>query len=257
MIAPTHDQVSDDEHRQRYSEEIAKAKQAGADQFQAWFDKSRDVHQSIVRGYWDFSIHILTPEVCRHICNPEDKAALEIGYGGGRLLNAACSYFKQVIGIDIHGEQETVEEFLRSQGKQNFQLLRTTGRTIDVDSSSIDFVYSFIVLQHLPSYAVLESYVKETYRCLRAGGVAQLYYGKYSRLGLLGPLRHLIQGYKEIPTAKVNFISLVVHTFKMKGLCTGCGFEIVDSGTSFKRVPDGYPQAKGGQNYITLVKQSE
>jgi len=49
-------------------------------------------------------IHILTPKVCEYIENPEETTALDIGYGGERILNAACGYFKQVLGIDIHEE---------------------------------------------------------------------------------------------------------------------------------------------------------
>ena len=63
----------------------------------------------------------------------------------------------------LRGNIRKVETFLRSQGKSNFELIKTFGRTIDVESETIDFIYSFIVLQHLPSFSVHESYVKETY----------------------------------------------------------------------------------------------
>jgi ubiquinone/menaquinone biosynthesis C-methylase UbiE len=223
--------------------------------FQSWFDKSKDTTQSIVRGYWDLAFHILIPKVCECIENPEEKIALEIGYGGGRIVNAACSYFREVIGIDIHDEQEMVEAFLRAQGKSNFRLIRTSGRTIDVDSESIDFIYSMIVLQHLPSFDVFVSYIKETYRCLKLSGVALLYFGKYSRLNPVHQLRYFIQGYKEIPKAPVNHISLVIRVSKVKKLCRDIGFKVVEIGTSYKRVPDGYPRIRGGQNYVTLLKE--
>lgn len=37
-------------------------------------------------------------------------------------------------------------------------------------------------------------------------------------------------------------------------LCKSTGFKVVDSGPSYKTVPDGFPAQKGGQNYVTLVK---
>lgn len=248
--------MSDIKHQRRYAEAIRQARLAGMDSFQSWFNKSKDVNESLVRGYWDLTFHILTPKVCEYIKTPEEKIALEIGYGGGRILNAACSYFKEVIGIDIHDEHEIVEAFLRAQGKDNFKLIKTSGRFIDVDSESIDFIYSFIVLQHLPSFDILSKYIKETNRCLKLGGIAQLYFGKYSsKLKGLDQLRYFIQGYKEFPEAPVNYMSLVVRVSKVKKLCKDIGFKVVESGTSYKRAPDGYPRIKGGQCYVTLLKE--
>lgn len=175
---------------------------------------------------------------------------------GGRILNAACNYFMEVIGIDIHDEQETVEAFLRAQGKENFKLIKTSGRSIDVDSESIDFIYSFFVLQHLPSFDAFVSYIKETYRCLKPSGIAQLYFGKYSsKLKGIDQLRYFIQGYKEFHEVPVNYTSLVVRVSKVKKLCKGIGFKVVEVGISYKRVPDGYPKIRGGQNYVTLLKE--
>ena len=247
--------ISDAEHQRRYTEAIKQARLEGMNSFQSWFNTSKDVNQVIVRGYWDLSIHIFTSKVCEYIENPEEKVALEIGYGGGRLLNAACSYFKEIIGIDIHDEQETVEAFLKAQGKNNFRLIKTSGRTIDVDSERIDFIYSFIVLQHLPSFDVFVSYIRETYRCLKPGGVAQLYFGKYSKLNKKDQRLYLKQGYKEIPEAPVNQTSLVIRESKVEQLCKAIGFKVVETGTSYKRVPDGYSKKIGGQSYVTLLKK--
>lgn len=248
--------MSDIKHQRRYAEAIRQARLAGMHSFLSWFNKSKDTNQSLVRGYWDLTFNILTPKVCEYIENPEEKIVLEIGYGGGRILNAACSYFKEVIGIDIHDEHDMVEALLRSQGKKNFKLIKTTGRTIDVDSESIDFIYSFIVLQHLPSFDVFVSYIKETYRCLKPGGVAQLFFGKYSsKLRRIDQLRYFIQGYKEFHEVPVNYTSLVVRVSKVKKLCKDIGFKVIQIGTSYKRVPDGYPKIRGGQNYVTLLKE--
>lgn len=246
--------LSDGEHQQRYTEAIHEAQQSGEDAFQNWFNRSQNVEQSIVRGYWDFSQHILTPTVCAHLTTPESKTVLEIGYGGGRILNAACSFFQQAIGIDVHDHQQAVTTFLESQGRSNFTLHRTGGRTIDVASGSIDLVYSFIVLQHLPTIEVLINYVEESYRCLRAGGIAQLYFGKYTKLHPLRRIQYMFRGYHEITNAPVNYTSLVATIWKMKAICRTVGFRVIDSGTSYKTVPDGYPKVLGGQSYVTLLK---
>ncbi len=246
--------LSDGEHQRRYAEAIRESRQAGDHEFQSWFNRSKDLSQSIIRGYWDLSFHILTRKVCQCLENPEEKTALEIGYGGGRILNAACSYFKETIGIDIHEEQEAVVAFLRIQGKSNFRLIKTSGRTIDVTSNSVDFIYSFIVLQHLPSFETFATYLQEIHRCLKPGGLAQLYFGKYSKIPLGERLRYFFQGYKEIPEAPVNFTSLVIRVGKVKKLSRKYGFEVLETGTSYKTAPDGYARVPGGQKYLTLRK---
>lgn len=246
------------EHQQKYSVAIRQARLGGDAAFQAWFNReaARDLHQCVVRGYWDLAFHILTADVCAHMRQPENRVALEIGYGGGRLLNAACSYFKEVIGIDIHDEQAMVEAFLHAQHKTNFRLLRTAGQMIDVDSASIDFIYSFIVLQHLPSFAVFVGYMYEIHRCLKPGGVAQLYFGKFTRLHPLYQVYYFLQGYKATRDVPANHISLVVRVGRVRQLCRTIGLRVVASGTSFFCAPDGYPARKGGQNYVTLVKDT-
>lgn len=225
--------------------------------FHAWFNResAQTMQQYIVRGYWDFALHILTPEVCARIAHPEAKVALEIGYGGGRLINAACDFFGDVIGIDIHDEHETVADFLRAQQHTNFHLLPTDGATIAVDAGSIDFIYSFIVLQHLPSLAVFASYLRDVRRCLCPGGVAQLYFGKFRRLHPLYQLRYYWQGYKETRGVAANHISLVIRVALVRRLCSSIGLVPVASGTSYYMVPEGYPQRPGGQSFVTLVRE--
>jgi cyclopropane fatty-acyl-phospholipid synthase-like methyltransferase len=247
-------EMSDERHINKYSQEIREAKEMGVDQFHAWFNKSQNFNESLVRGFWDFSCHILTDIVCSHIQEPEEKTCLEIGYGGGRLLNAASNYFKEAIGIDIHDEVEYVREFLKSQGRDNFRLIRTSGKTIKVDPGSIDFVYSFIVLQHLQSFESFCNYLKETYICLKKRGVAQLYYGTWAKLSSKDQILNWNKGYKEITDAKVNHTSLVLRNAKVKRLCLDLGFKVLDCGNSYKQVPDGYLKKIGGQNYITLLK---
>ncbi|MCX7934985.1 MAG: hypothetical protein N3A66_06970 [Planctomycetota bacterium] len=62
------------------------------------------------------------------------------------------------------------------------------------------------------------------------------------------------QGYYEITDAPVNHISLVVRVGKAKSLARAIGFAVIDSGHSYKRVPDGYSREIGGQDYITIRK---
>jgi SAM-dependent methyltransferase len=246
------------EHQTLYSDAIRSARENSDTAFQAWFNRSESVEQSFVRGFWDFSIHMLTPVVCQYITQPEQKTALEIGYGGGRILNAACSYFRQAVGVDIHDEQDTVKTFLEKQGHDNFMLLRTSGSELPAEHASIDFVYSFIVLQHLPTFTTFVKYVEETWRCLKPGGVAQLYFGSFRKIqeyyGWRRFWRYYAQGYYELVNAPVNTTSLVVTVPRAKQVARACGFRVLAHGHSYKTVPDGYPGVRGGQHYVTLLK---
>lgn len=237
-----------DDHARAYADAIRTARTQGGDAFQNWFNESVSLEESIRRGYWDFSVHVLTAAVVERIRDPSSLTALEIGYGGGRLLNAAASYFGRVVGIDVHDELDAVGSFLASLSRDNVELLRTDGRTIPVPDESVDFVYSFIVLQHLPSIATLERYLAETRRVLRAGAVAQLYYGRLSG-------RNPFRQFREIPDAQVNHVSLELAPRYASRLCRQSGFRVVGSGASHKNVPDGYPDVIGGQAYVTLVKR--
>jgi len=243
-------------HQQQYTTAIHQARLQGEDAFQAWFNReaAKNRQQALCRGYWDWTLHILTPKVASYLQNPETQVALEIGYGGGRLLNAACSYFKRVIGLDIHAEAQTVANFLQTQGKTNFQLLKTRGKTIPVAAERLDFIYSFIVFQHLPSFKVFESYLQEIARTLRRGGVAQIYFGQFKNLHPIYQGLYFWQGYREVRAKNANQITLVVQIAKVKKLCQTLGLQVVETGPSYFCVPDGYPQKVGGQNYVTLRK---
>lgn len=249
--------LSDLEHQKVYSDAVAEARLKGPDTFQGWFDKTGSVHEASVRGHWDFAFHILKKSVYRHVDAPHEKTALEIGYGGGRILGAACGFFKHVVGIDIHNERDAVKEFLSTQGKKNFTLLRTNGDTLDVGDESIDFVYSFIVLQHLPRFEVLESYVREIARVLKQGGLSQLYFGRLPGRKPKQWLEYLFRGYSEITDAQVNCRSLAVIPWRMKLLCRKYGLRVLESGSSYKQMPDGYPKRRGGQHYVTVIKQQQ
>lgn len=240
--------VPDPAHVDRYATAISAARRAGDSPFQNWFDRAESTEAAVAQGYWDFAARILTPTVAELLEGRGELHALEIGCGGGRLLNAACSYFRTVVGIDVHGELDYVDDFLQGLGRTNFRLARTSGDVLAADNASLDFVYSFIVLQHLSTWANLVSYLQETYRCLKPEGVAQLYFGR------LRPLKRPLRGYEEIDSA-VNELSLLVSPRRMKRAARSLGFCVVDSGLSHKRGQDGR-RRRGAQGYVTLLKHA-
>jgi ubiquinone/menaquinone biosynthesis C-methylase UbiE len=105
----------------------------------------------------------------------DERRALEIGCGPGRLLRPMSRHFAEIHGIDVSDEM-----IAKARGK-----LRNTPNAFPHHASGsdlslfpdnhFDFVYSYAVFQHIPSSDVVFSYLRETVRVLRPGGVARLH----------------------------------------------------------------------------------
>jgi len=99
--------------------------------------------------------------------------ALEIGCGIGRTVTALAEHFERVDGIDI---APTMVARARELGPPPNVHLEVTagGGTIDHRDGEFDFVFSHLVLQHVPDEQVVARYLAETARVLRPGGRALL-----------------------------------------------------------------------------------
>ena len=109
-----------------------------------------------------------------NICQGRDPRAmrvLEIGCGAGRITRALAEVFGEVHGVDISGEMLRVARELLA-GSPNAFVHQNNGMDLRVlGELEFDFAFSFIVFQHIPSQAVIESYVREVHRVLRPGGL--------------------------------------------------------------------------------------
>ena len=164
-------------HFSKWRKEIKKKTGKSRDEFFSYFDDSLNYNHNLKQGMWDFSYHILKDEILDYLGNPHNCNALEIGFGGGRLLRAASYYFNNVIGIDIHKSFTTVKEMLKREKINNVKLIKGSGNNIPLEDKSIDFIYSFIVMQHLPTLNVLIDYIREIKRVLKPQKPACLYVG--------------------------------------------------------------------------------
>ena len=96
--------------------------------------------------------------------------ALEIGCGIGRLVRPLAERVANVIGVDI--SPRMIAEARRAcEGMRNVRLETADGTLSGVPDQSRDFVFSYIVFQHIPERAAIETYVREASRVLRPGGV--------------------------------------------------------------------------------------
>lgn len=97
--------------------------------------------------------------------------ALDFGCGVGRLTRALARHFESCTGVDIApGMIRLARELNKKESGCHFHLNQTEDLTA-FPSASQAFVYSNIVLQHMPTVLGLR-YVAEFVRLLRPGGVA-------------------------------------------------------------------------------------
>jgi ubiquinone/menaquinone biosynthesis C-methylase UbiE len=109
-----------------------------------------------------------------NICQGRDPAAmrvLEIGCGAGRLSRALSNIFGEVHAVDVSGEMVArAREALADC--RNVTFYQNNGCDLSVVPSLVfDFAYSSHVFQHIPSYEVIETYVREVHRLLRPGAL--------------------------------------------------------------------------------------
>ena len=97
--------------------------------------------------------------------------ALDFGCGVGRLTQALARRFDRVVGLDVAPSMiELATAYDRSDGKVSYRVNRTE-RLVGVDDRSVDFIYSNIVLQHIPP-ELSSGYIAEFARVLSPAGVA-------------------------------------------------------------------------------------
>ena len=125
-------------------------------------------------GKKDYTELIERDALLKQLLQPfSEKEVLEIGCGIGRITEFLGKHFKQVAGIDIS------EEMIR-KGKERLgqadtvTLTATDGRSYPFGNGRFDFVFSFIVFQHMPDKATIAKNIAEIDRVLKIGGVAKI-----------------------------------------------------------------------------------
>jgi len=131
-----------------------------------------------VGGRWSVAEFMTTGDVeietiIRHLAtinHPPDfgGAALDFGCGVGRLTQPMARRFKSTIGVDISAQMIQIAESLNQIESCNY--VAAAESELPFDDDSFSFIYSNIVLQHIPrEYSV--RYLLEFERLLRPGGI--------------------------------------------------------------------------------------
>jgi SAM-dependent methyltransferase len=100
-----------------------------------------------------------------------DMRVLEIGCGAGRVTKALARFFGEVHAVDVSGEMVRLAK-LALQDHPNASVYQNNGKDLSVvPEIPFDFAFSSIVFQHIPSREIIENYVREVHRLLRAGSL--------------------------------------------------------------------------------------
>ncbi|OHB44433.1 MAG: hypothetical protein A2Y13_08520 [Planctomycetes bacterium GWC2_45_44] len=102
--------------------------------------------------------------------NIKKRKVLDFGCGAGRLTQALAQYFDEVVGVDISPSMISLANEYNVH-KNNCEYRLNTASDLKLfNDNYFDFIYSNIVLQHIPpKYS--EKYIKEFLRILVPGGL--------------------------------------------------------------------------------------
>lgn len=120
-----------------------------------------------------------------NICQGRDPKAmkvLEIGCGAGRVTRALAGFFGEVYAVDI--SRHMVRQARRAVAAfPNTRFFRNNGRDLSAvrrewwhrwglgENLQLDFAFSCLVFQHIPSHVIIRSYLAEVNRLLRPGAL--------------------------------------------------------------------------------------
>ena len=103
--------------------------------------------------------------------DPARGSALDFGCGVGRLTRALASRFETAVGVDISEAMVAQARQLNAAFPGCEFRVNAASDLGQFETGSFDFVYSSIVLQHLPSAADIERYVTEFLRVVVPEGL--------------------------------------------------------------------------------------
>src|SRR5579863_3199235 len=126
----------------------------------AFFESGEQDYERLVAG-----------PLARRDFAPERASMIELGCGAGRMTRTFSGKFRSVTASDISSEMLSRARVLCRDQKN---IVWVQGNGIDlggIASNSSDFVFSYLVLQHLPKEEIVHHYIAEIFRVLREGGL--------------------------------------------------------------------------------------
>jgi ubiquinone/menaquinone biosynthesis C-methylase UbiE len=132
--------------------------------------KNWDLAAFLQSGQEDYQ-RLVAPPLERAAFSPTGKTMLELGCGAGRMTHVFADRFERVVAFDVSAEMlGWAQEILHD--KKNIAWLHGNGENLgDAGTESVDFVFTYLVLQHLPEEERIRAYIREMLRVLRPEGL--------------------------------------------------------------------------------------
>jgi SAM-dependent methyltransferase len=103
--------------------------------------------------------------------DPREGTCVEVGCGPGRMTGHLASRFDRVVAVDV--SPGMLDRARVAVAAENVEFRLVSGSRLDsVEDGSARTLVCYLVLQHLPSRAVIESYLREFRRVLAPTGRA-------------------------------------------------------------------------------------
>ena len=218
-------------------------------EFMTWFNSCESFQNYQKTGTIDFYHKIFnSSDLYKLLGDPGNKNCLEIGVGGGRLLNAACKAFNGCYGIDVHSSLEKTKQILESFRNENFSLINFDDLEEKIKEHdlerSIDFIFSYTVFQHFSSWKVAKNYIELCGRLLSDNGVAKIFFGK-NNISELQNCDYVERGMEE-----TGYTLIIKPDFICKHLSEK--FEVIDC-RGLPKNP--WTDMQSGQFYVTFKRK--
>jgi len=142
--------------------------------------KDWDVSDFLESGQKDYD-RLVSPVLNRVGFSPAGKTMLELGCGAGRMTHAFAARFGRVFALDVSAEmldraRKTIE------GGGNIDWIQANGLNLEnVADESVDFAFSYLVLQHLPDERTICGYIRELFRIVKESGICIFQYNGMSK----------------------------------------------------------------------------
>jgi ubiquinone/menaquinone biosynthesis C-methylase UbiE len=114
---------------------------------------------------------LVAPVLLRLRWEPQGKAMLELGCGAGRMTRSFAQRCSRVYAFDISAEMLTHAKALLP-GTSNIDWILGNGTDLSsLGDATVDFAFSYIVLQHMPAPEITLQYIREMLRVLKPDGI--------------------------------------------------------------------------------------
>ena len=128
-----------------------------------------DLDSFLESGRRDYAALVM-PALERCGISSTGSLMVELGCGAGRMTACFSERFKKVLALDLSAEM-LERARLTHKNAANVLWLRVDGSDLAcIGDNSADFIFSYLVLQHLPSEELVFAYVREMLRVLQPMG---------------------------------------------------------------------------------------